>query len=801
MWAIYHKEIRQFLNSLIAYVVIGVFLTGIGLLMWVFPDTSVLAYGYASMETLFTLGPFVFMFLIPAITMRMLAEEKKTGTLELLLTRPLNDFQILFGKYLAAFTLVVFSVLPTIVYYYSVSSLGNPVGNLDTPGIIGSYVGLILLGGVFTSIGLFASSLSENQIIAFILAVFFSFFLYTGISSIAKLFSGQTALYIDEMSISFNYEAMSRGLIDTRNLIFFLSTITVVLLLTSLKFAARRMSFKAHRIKAWKRFAIGLFVVFAINVLAANYFWRFDMTEEKRYTLQNSTKDLLSNLGKPLEIEILLGQDLPTEFQRFQKSIIETIEEFGIYSSQPIYYSINDPGNADTERERNENYEAWMNRGLSPTRIFDNQDGKEVQKLIFPYVVLHYDGKSAGVLLLKGGQGAPPEVKLNQSIEGVEFEMATAIQRISGINRKKIGLLQGHGELDSLNIYWFVRDFIESYDIEQVNLSEVSQIEPYDAIIMAKPTQKFSREDKFKVDQYIMNGGKAVFMLDALAVDMNYAGGTGTFAMPYDLDLDEMFFRFGFRLNKEYVMDVQNFGRYPVIADAQGSVINLRWPYFFGAGNYATHPITRNLDALYTRFTGSIDTVAAPGITKTPLVFTSQYSRVLKAPAPVSFEAIAAENDPGLYQSGPKPIVYLLEGEFTSSFKNRILPKEGVDASDFKEQSPETKMLVIGDGDIIRNEIQRGRPIDLGINPFAEGNEKQTYANKDFMLNALAYLIDEEGLITARNKEIRLRPLDRTKVQKEKLKWQLINMVAPLVLILLFGALRAFLRKRKYANF
>lgn len=801
MWAIYNKEVRQFLNSLIAYVVIGVFLTGIGLLMWVFPETSVLNYGYADLETLFTLGPFVFMFLIPAITMRMLAEEKKNGTMELLLTRPLSDAQIILGKYLAAFSLVLFALIPTLVYYFSVSQLGNPVGNLDTPGIIGSYIGLALLGGVFTSIGLFASALSENQIVAFIFAVFFSFFMFTGVSAIAGLFSGQTSLYIEEMSLSYHYDAMSRGLIDTRNLVFFFSTITVVLLLTSLKFAARRMSFKPHRTKALKFFALGIFLVFVANVIAANFFQRFDLTEEKRYTLQASTKELLAQLDGSLTVELLLGNDLPTEFQRFQKSIIETVEEFGMYSSQPIYYSINDPSGASTEAERNKNYQGWMDLGLSPTRIIDNDNGKEVQKLIFPYAVLRYQGRSAGILLLKGNQGASSEVKLNQSIEGIEYELATGIQRIADINRKRIGLLQGHGELDSLSIYWFVRDFIESYDIEPVYLKDEQEIKDYDAIIMAKPTEMFSREDKYKIDQYIMRGGKAVFMLDALGVDMTQAGGAGTFAMPYDLDLDDLFFRYGVRFEKNVVLDVQNFGRYPVITDNSGTITNLRWPYFFGASQFSDHPITKNLDAVYLRFAGSLDTVASKGIRKTPLAFTSAYTKIFNAPAPVSFEAIAAETDPSIYQGGQQVWAYLLEGRFSSNFKNRVLPKDGVKTTNFKDESPHTKILVISDGDIIRNEIQRGQPLDLGLNPFAQGAEKRVFANKDLLSNSLAYLIDDNGLISARNKEIKLRPLDRLKVREEKLKWQLINLALPIVLIVLFGVLRDWVRRRKYARF
>lgn len=241
MTEVFLKELNSFLNSLIAYIVISVFLTGIGLLMWLFPDTSVLEYGYADMETLFTLGPYVFMFLIPAITMRMFAEEKKAGTMELLLTKPLTDWQIIFGKYLSGFALVIFSVIPTIIYYWSIYQLGDPVGNIDTAGVMGSYIGLLLLGGVFTAIGIFASAISTNQIVSFIIAVFFCFIIYSGFQSIASINDwGAFSSFIDQLGILYHYDAMSKGLIDTRDVIYFLSVIALMLLSTKLILSSRK---------------------------------------------------------------------------------------------------------------------------------------------------------------------------------------------------------------------------------------------------------------------------------------------------------------------------------------------------------------------------------------------------------------------------------------------------------------------------------------------------------------------------------------------------------------------------------
>ena len=240
MIRILRKEISAFMSSLIAYLVIGVFLTGIGLLMWVFPETSVLEYGYADMETLFVLGPYVFMFLIPAVTMRSFAEERKAGTIELLLTKPLTDWQIILGKYFASLVIVIFALIPTLIYYYSLYTLGNPAGNIDTPAVAGSYTGLILLGGVFTSIGILASSMTTNQIVSFIVAVFLSFLLYNGLDAAGALdpFSSW-ALFFQQLGLLYHYDALGKGLIDSRDVIYFLSVITIMLLLTKIILSGR----------------------------------------------------------------------------------------------------------------------------------------------------------------------------------------------------------------------------------------------------------------------------------------------------------------------------------------------------------------------------------------------------------------------------------------------------------------------------------------------------------------------------------------------------------------------------------
>ncbi|RNI28960.1 gliding motility-associated ABC transporter permease subunit GldF [Rufibacter latericius] len=241
MFAILSKEFNSYLNSLIGYIVIGVFLVATGLFMWVFPDSSVLDYGYADLQSVFMLAPWLFLFLIPAITMRAFAEERKGGTMELLLTKPLSDTQLLLGKYFACLLLALFALLPSLLYYVSVYQLGDPVGNIDSAAVAGSYLGLVFLAAVFVAMGIFASSLTENQIVAFILAVFLCYLVYTGFDLLASIDAwGTTSYYIAQLGISYHYNSISKGLVDSRDVLYFISVITIMLLGTKLVLESRK---------------------------------------------------------------------------------------------------------------------------------------------------------------------------------------------------------------------------------------------------------------------------------------------------------------------------------------------------------------------------------------------------------------------------------------------------------------------------------------------------------------------------------------------------------------------------------
>jgi len=536
-----------------------------------------------------------------------------------------------------------------------------------------------------------------------------------------------------------------------------------------------------------------------LNIIANLFSFRIDLTEEKRYTIKDQTIALLENLDEEVYVEVYLGGELNAGFRRFRKSIEETLEEFSIHSGKRVRYAFTDPATAMGQKARNEFMADLAARGIQPTNVVDKKDGQRVEKIIFPGAIISYGGFETGVMLLKGNKAASSEEIINQSIEGVEFELANAIHKLVNTDRKQIGFVDGHGELDSLEIAAFNNQLLEFYDVFRVDLSRKSDLSRYDVLIVAKPKYEYSPLEKYRLDQFIMRGGKVMFLIDKLEASMDSASREDYFAFPYRHNLDDQLFRYGARVNLDLVQD-QNAALYPIVTGQVGGKPQMQlidWPFFPLISSYPEHPITRNLDAVITRFASSIDTVKAEGVKKTPLLVTSKYSRSVGAPVNISVDKLRSMSA-AQFDKSAIPIGYLLEGKFTSLYKNRFLP-EGADPAGFRPEGDFSRIVVIADGDIARNEInpRSGQPQELGFDPFSN----YTFANRDFLMNTLAFLTDEAGLIQTRNKQIKIRPLDRQRIQDEKTFWQIVNVSLPLVVLIAFGVVRSFIRKRRYASF
>ncbi|WP_224996445.1 gliding motility-associated ABC transporter substrate-binding protein GldG [Cesiribacter sp. SM1] len=546
-------------------------------------------------------------------------------------------------------------------------------------------------------------------------------------------------------------------------------------------------------------FGIGLMLLLILNVWASDNFFRIDLTEDKRYSITPATTAVLEELEDVVYVDVYLEGDVPAGFKRLQRSVRETLDEFRTYAGGNIQYNFIDPSTAVSQNARNEFYSNLAAKGIQPTNIFDTEEGKRTEKLVFPGAVVSYGGQERGVMLLKGNMTATPEERLNQSVEGVEYELASAIRELTQQGKPQVGWLVGNGEADSIQVGSIMQTLQEQYDISRMRPEALAGQQPA-AVVIANPTQQFTDQQRFLLDQYVMRGGNLLMFLDAVRVNMDSLGQGGTIAVPQPLGLEELLFRWGLRLNQNLVQDLSS-GAYPIVVGNMGDqpqVRMLRWPFFPVMNNYAAHPIVRNLDATYARFVSSLDTVKAEGVRKTPLILTSQYSRLFNAPVRVSVEDLRRDVRPESYNAGPQPVAYLLEGEFTSLYKNRFLP-EGVDEQGFVADSQGGKIVVVSDGDFPINEVNRRtrEPLPLGAAPFTQ----QIFANSEFIQNALAYLTNESGLILARNKEIAIRPLDPVRVEAEKSWWQTLNLLVPVLLVVLLGVGHYFWRKRKYTRF
>ena len=543
---------------------------------------------------------------------------------------------------------------------------------------------------------------------------------------------------------------------------------------------------------------IALSLAIFVNTISSHFFFRIDLTEDNRYSISPATQTMLKSLDDDIYIEAYLDGELPAAFQRMKSSLEETLNEFSIYSNGKLQYQFVNPDQAASTKSSNQFMMTLARKGIQPTDVFLTEEGKKIQKRIVPGVLISYGSAEQGVQLFKGNKAASPEQRLNQSIEGIEFELAQAIQDLVAQDLPSLGIIRGHNELDSLDFISLNRMLERSYIVKMVDLPTVDIIPTYDAIILAKPTEKFSFNDKFKLDQYLMNGGTGLFMLDKVAVNMDSAN-IGTYSFPNELDLDDLLFRYGVRINNDLVQDFVS-GTYPIVvgnAGDQPKIQLLQWPYFPVINEYSKHPTVNNLDAVLTRFTNSIDTVKSEGINKTLLFSSSSYARKLMSPTYVDINLMQQELDPDKFKTPNIPLAYLLEGHFTSFFKNKFLP-EGVSVESFKPNG-NSKLIVISDGDLGRNSLdpKTGQPLPLGYDPFTN----QTFANQDLIINLLNYLTKGDGLITARSKQVVIRPLDHVKLKEGKLKWQSINLVIPVLLIILFGVLNLWLRKRKYARY
>ena len=565
-----------------------------------------------------------------------------------------------------------------------------------------------------------------------------------------------------------------------------------------------------NRKKHIKQFLSLLIVIIIINTLSSVWFHRFDLTKEKRFSLSETTKELLTTIDDYIYIEVYLEGEFPAGIERLSIETEYILAEFK--SQNPlIKYSFINPTESTDDNTRNEIINQLFEKGLNPTTLQIKEGDGYSEKIIIPGAIVKYGAKEFALSLLKNQIANTPEQSIEQSIRELEYEFTNAINHLTNPVKPKIALISGHDELEGVEIEDLTNNLTEQYTLDKINLREfetnasgepnlkkkLRDLTSQDLLIVVKPKRKFENIDKYFIDQYIMSGGKLIWLIDATNADMDSLSSKGTFLVQplKDLNLNDILFKYGVRINNNLVQDISS-SKIPIPTSFTNNIPKwelVPWNYFPVAIPSSNHPITRNLNAVKFDFAGSIDTVKTrTKINKTILLQTSPYTKIVNTPHEVSLQTALKTPLQEEYKRGNQALAVLLEGNFESIFKNRI-NKLTADLP-FKENSKPTKMIVISDGDIVKNQLSRGVSLPLGYDRY----EKRQYGNKTFILNAIDYLLDEDALIDIRSRELTIRGLNSQKIAKEKTFWQLINIGLPAMMIIIFGLMKQYLRRKKY---
>ena len=809
MWAVCKKELRQFFSSLTGYIAIIAFLLLNGLLLFVFPDTDILTFGYATLDKFFELAPWILLLLTPAITMRSFSDEFRMGTFETLQTVPLTRSRLVLGKYWASLIVVLIAVLPTLVYFLCIQRLSGQVG-IDTGATIGSYLGLICLAGVFTAIGIWCSSWTTNAVVAFIVAAFACFILYSGFGAISTLpvFAAGLDYYISMLGIDFHYRSISRGVVDTRDLIYILSIIYLFLYLTGRHLNARRLA--GGRKHSWLQPAIRVLLLILINFSVSHFHSRLDLTQEKRYTLSPRTKEMLARVDDNIQVDLFLSGNLKAGIRKLAKSTDDLLSEFNDYCDGKIRVHTFDPLATLDDSAKTNLLDSLQRMGIQPmTQVAQAKKGdEESQRIVIPAAIVRYKNRSYPVNLLTGVAGNQSEEQLYTNAETLlEYKFGSAIDKITMKNVPRIGYVLGNGEPLDYRVYDLIEDLRHNYRFGVVPLDSVAIIPTdYKALVIVKPTEKFTEREKLTLDQYLLHGGQIIWAIDNLHAEKDSLKQTeGTVAYDRGLDLEDLFFRYGVRVNKDLVEDAGQCASISLVVGTQGNkpqIEALKWPYYPLLNGSLNHPISKNLDPVLSEFANSIDTVKAPGITKTVLLQTSANSRRVSTPALITFDVLKYKDDMKMFPESNIPVAVLLEGKFRSLFANRLSSTMADSLANVfhtpfvSEAVAPTRVIVVGDGDVFMNEVTERGPMPLGFN---EANGA-TFANKDFIENSLEYLVNPSRILETRSKDYTLRLLDPARVETDRSFWQFINIGLPVLLVVFGGYVYQLIRRRRFTK-
>lgn len=558
--------------------------------------------------------------------------------------------------------------------------------------------------------------------------------------------------------------------------------------------------------RSWLQFSLTLLII-VLAVIAGSFLRvRIDLTEDKRYTLSEPTRKVLSGIKNDIFVQVYLDGEMPIPFKRLKRSVRETLDEFRIASGRKVDYDFINPSEGNNSQQRETQYQSLVSKGLNPVKInAGDVEGGLSQKIVFPGMIVNYNGIEVPVNFLKNNPSISAEENLLHSTEGLEYELIQPVATLSSDTIYKVAFIEGHDEIPEIEVADLTYNMAKFFTVDRGTIGgNPGILDKYAAVVIAGPEKEFTENDKFVLDQYIMNGGKVVWLIDEVNVNSDSLVYGETAALYRPLNIEDQLFRYGARINPEVVQDI-DCAQIRLILSSGGTrqqPVSVPWLYFPKLTPYPKHPITRSLNKVRGEFVNYIDTVGLDkNIRKTVLLTTSGYTRTLSPPFMISLrEAEMAPDEKSFSKSG-LPVAVLLEGKFPSTFRNRITDNL-VKGSGLKvkTESTVTKMIVIADGDIIRNEVRRTGTTE---SPLTLGQDKYTgemFGNRDFLINCLNYLVDDNGIMELRSRELKLRLLNSSVIRKEKFKWQLINIAGPVLIVMIAGIIYNWLRRRKYTK-
>ncbi|MEO6521399.1 MAG: gliding motility-associated ABC transporter substrate-binding protein GldG [Mucilaginibacter sp.] len=549
--------------------------------------------------------------------------------------------------------------------------------------------------------------------------------------------------------------------------------------------------------------AICLIAIVLVNFLSGSFFTRFDFTKEKRYTLSPISKSLMDSMPKVVKVTVYLqGNDMPSGFKRLQGATRDMLLDMQAYSKRKLEFEFVDPLAGMNQEQQRQAIRDLQTKGIEPTNLSVKNDNGLTQKIIFPAAIVSCDDKQIPVQLLQTRTGVSYDDQLNNSIQNLEYAFTSAIKKVTADGKPEIGFTEGHHELTDLQLNDAMRSLSDGFLVGRVNLKTIpfANLKKIKLLIIPKPDKAFTEAEKFKLDQYLMRGGKILWSIDQVSAELDSMRHHQNEQLAFNkqLNLDDQLFRYGIRINYDLILDM-SCAQIPINTGSvagQPQMQLVPWLFYPIFVPVIKHPLVKNLE-VRSEFVSTIDTLAVKGTQKTVLLSTSTFNKKLTSPHTVSLQMIEQVPEPKDFQSPAKITGVLLEGTFISNFRFRPVPDSVNEQIPVLQQSQPTKMIVLSDGDIFKNQVASdGSPFPLGFDRYTQ----QSYGNKNLLLNIADYMTDDSRLIELRNKEIQLRLLDRPRIRAEKLKWQLINSILPIALVLIFAIFQHYIRRRKYAR-